>query len=117
MFIMRNKSELYKKEQLQISNKIIDILKLDENNQIILYYLENDHEKINLIMDLIPDIRKYFRFGSIIGVECPNKLKRPWMSIIRQITKLTHNMSYKDRQLTINGKKIRTHIFTFTKIL
>lgn len=116
-FIMRSKSELYKKEQMQIANKIIDILNLDENNQIVLYHLENDHEKVKQIMDLIPDIRKYFCFGTIAGVECPSNLKRPWMSIIRQITKLTHSLTYKDKQLTINGRKIRTHVFTFTKLL
>ena len=113
---MRNKSELYKKEQIRIANKIIDILKLDENNQITLYHLENNPDKIKQIMDLTPDIRKYFSFFDIAGVECPSKLKRPWMSIIRKITKLTHVMTYKDRQITIDEQKIRTHVFTFTKL-
>lgn len=114
---MRNKDELYKKEQLRLSNKIIDILKLDENNQITLYQLENDSDKIKQIMDLIPDIRKYFSFSDIAGVERPEILKRPWMSIIRQVTKLTHTISRKDKQMTSNGIRIRTQLFTFTKLL
>lgn len=113
---MRNKSELFKKEQHQISLKIIEILQLDNNNQITLYHLDNDTNKTQKIMDLIPDIRKYFSFSSIAGVEYPNKFKRPWMSIIRHITKLTHLMSRKNKHLYINGADITTQLFTFTKI-
>lgn len=112
---MKLKSELYKDEQIKLSNKIIDILDLDENNQITLYYLDNDEEKQNKIIELIPDLRKYFSFSSINGLERTETTSRPWLSIIRQITKITHNMTYKDKQLTINGKKIRTKIYTFNK--
>ncbi len=55
---MRNKSDLYKSEQIKISNKIIEILELDENEQIILYHLDHDKIKTDRIMALIPDIRK-----------------------------------------------------------
>jgi len=113
---MRNKSDLFKKEQYQLSLKIINILQLDENNQITLYHLENDNDRIKKILDLIPDIRKYFSFSSIAGVEYPDKFKRPWMSIIRHITKLTHLMTRKDKHLYINGNDIRTQLYTFTKI-
>jgi hypothetical protein len=113
---MRYKSELYKKEQLLLSNKIIDILQLDGNGQIILYYLDNDKTKTDKILALLPELRKYFAFHSIVGLESPEKLKRPWLSIIRQITKLTHIMSFKDKQLTINGKIIRSRIYTFVKL-
>ena len=112
---MRYKSELYKKEQIELSNKIIDILELDQHNQVILYYLDNDKQKTDKIMALVPELRKYFTFYHIVGLESPEAVKRPWLSIIRNITKLTHNMTYKDKQLTINGKIIRSKIYTFTK--
>ena len=112
---MRLKSELYKDEQIKLSNKIIDILGLDENNQIILYYLDTDEEKQNKIMALIPELRKYFSFRDIQGLERPESTKRPWLSIIRQITKITHNMTYKDKQITTNNKTIRTKLYTFLK--
>ena len=51
-----------------------------------------------------------------LGLETPEKAKRPWLSIIRQITKLTHACTYKDKQLTIDGKCIRSRIYTFSKI-
>ena len=112
---MKLKSELYKDEQMQLSNKIIDILELDKNNQIVLYYLDNDSQKINEIMKLVPELRKYFSFSCINGLERTETTKRPWLSIIRQITKLTHEMNYKDKQLTIKGEKIRSQIYTFNK--
>ena len=61
---MKLKSILYKKEQDEIINKIIDILVLDNNNSIILYELDNDKIKQDKILELIPDIRKYFSFTS-----------------------------------------------------
>jgi hypothetical protein len=64
---MRLKRELYKKEQLYLSNKIIDILELDEKNQIILYHLDNNIEKQNNIIKLIPELRKYFSFRNMRG--------------------------------------------------
>lgn len=112
---MRYKSELYKKEQIELSNNIINILGLDQNNQVILYYLDNDKQKTDKIMALIPDLRKYFTFYHIVGLESPETVKRPWLSIVRHITKITHKMSYKDKQLTINGKIIRSKIYTFIK--
>jgi hypothetical protein len=112
---MKYKSELYKKEQINLSNKIINILGLNENGQIILYHLDNDKNKTDKIMLLLPDLRKYFMFKNINGIENPNKLKRPWLSIIRHITKITYNMVSKDRHLMIDGNTIRTKIYTFTK--
>jgi hypothetical protein len=110
---MRYKSELYKKEQIELSNEIINILELDENRQIILYHLDNDKNKTNKIMSLIPELRKYFMYKNIVGIENPEQLKRPWLSIIRHITKLTHNMISKDKQLIVSEKIVRTKIYTF----
>jgi len=94
---MRLKSELYKKEQSDILNKIIEILNLDENNQITLYSLDNDTSKQNKIMSLIPDIRKYYSFRDIKAK--PNKIDRPWLSIIKQITKNKYNILRKDHRI------------------
>ena len=43
---MRLKSELYKNEQIQIMNQIIDIIQLDNDNGFILYKLDNDSGRI-----------------------------------------------------------------------
>lgn len=114
---MRYKSELYKKEQIEISNKIINILELNEKGQIILHHLDNDKNKTDKIMALIPNLRKYFAYDDIVGISRPNNVKRPWLSIIRHVTKLTHTMISKDKQLNVNGKLIRTKMYTFTQML
>lgn len=110
---MRRKDEIFRNEQLSLSKKIIEILELDENNQMILYLLDNDENKKKQIMDLIPDIRKYFSFHNIVGANLPDKIKRPYMSIIRHVTKLTHKLIRNDKMITINHNSIRTTIYTF----
>ena len=80
---MRLKSELYKKEQNELVDKIIEIHELDDENSIILYNLDNNKEKQDKILALIPEIRKYYSFTTIIGASEPEKTKRPYLSIIR----------------------------------
>ena len=110
---MKLKSELYKNEQLQICDTIIDILQLDNTKSTTLYELDNNKDKQKRILDLIPDIRKYFSFTSIIGASEPEKTKRPWLSIIRNITKLKYDMIHGDFVLKKNDEKIRTKKYVF----
>jgi hypothetical protein len=90
---MKLKSELYKKEQDEIIDKIMTALELDKDNGIVLHVLDNDKPKQYKILELIPDIRKYFSFTAIIGASEPDRAKRPYLSIIRQITKNKYNSS------------------------
>jgi len=113
---MRLKSELYKKEQEEIINKIIIILDLEHKNTYTLYELDKNVEIQNKIMELIPEIRKWFSFNGIKAVGEPEKIKRPWLSIIKQFTKPKYILESKDFQFTENGKYIRTHIYSFSLI-
>jgi hypothetical protein len=111
---MRNKKDLYKKEQDEIIDKIITSLNLDNNNSIILYDLDNDIDKQNKILELIPNIRKYFSFTSSIGASEPEKAKRPYVSIIRQFTKNKYIMISSDYKLKLdNETNVRTKKYTF----
>jgi hypothetical protein len=110
---MRLKSELYKNEQIQIMNQIIDILQLDNDNGFILYELDNDTDKQTKIMELIPIIRKYFTFTHMVGVRNPEKVKRPYLSIIKHIVKLQYKMLSCDYRLKINNEEIRTKKYIF----
>ena len=112
---MKLKRELYKKEQLEIMNKIISILDLDNNNSITLYNLDNDTNKQEEIMKLTPNIRKYFTYACIMGVREPTKTNRPWLSIIKHITKLKYKMISSDYRTIINDNKIRTKRYFFIK--
>ena len=46
------------------------------------------------IIELITDIRKYFRFNSIKAFGEQHLIKRSWLSIIKQITKLKYPRTY-----------------------
>jgi len=111
---MKLKSILYKKEQEELVNKIINILELDNINSIILYDLDNDKNKQNKILELIPEIRKYYSFSTIIGASEPNKAKRPYLSIIRQLTKNKYKLNSYDYRIKQDGKEdIRTKKYIF----
>ena len=113
---MRLKSELYKKEQDEIVDKIISILDLENKNTYTLYEFDNNKEIQKKIMELIPEIRKWFSFNGIKAVGEPSKIKRPWLSIIKHLLKPRYNIESKDFQFTENGKYIRTHVYRFIDV-
>jgi hypothetical protein len=113
---MRLKSELYKKEQDEIIDKIITILDLENKNTYTLYELDKNEEIQKQIMELIPEIRKWFSFNNMKAVGEPSKRKRPCLSIIKQLTKTKYNIESNDFQFTENGKYIRTHKYLFNKL-
>ena len=110
---MKLKSELYKEEQSEILNKLVHILDLDDNSSVILYELDNDETKQQKILELLPDIRKFFSLSNVRGIKNPETLERPWLSIIRQMSKLKYKMISNDYRVTKDGKKIRTKKYTF----
>ena len=113
---MRLKSELYKKEQEEIISKIITILDLENKNIYTLYELDNNEQIQKNVMELIPEIRKYFAFNNLKAVGEPTKRKRPWLLIIKQLTKNSYELLSEDCRISNNGKEIRTHQYTFTKL-
>ncbi len=113
---MRKKTELYKEEQDTIIEQLIEILGLDDQMSITLYELDNDQEKIDKIMELVPTIRKYFSASTVIGITDPEKTSRPWLSILRQILKGRYNMLSCDHRIKTDDKTIRTKKYLFQKI-
>jgi carbonic anhydrase len=112
---MRLKSELYKKEQEEIVDKIAKILDLENKTEYTLYELDKNEEIQKQIMELIPEIRKYYSFNGIKAVGEPSKIKRPWLSIIKHLIKSKYNIKSVDYHFTENGKHIRTQIYNFIK--
>lgn len=110
---MRLKSELYKKEQEEIVDKIVKILDLENKTEYTLYELDKNEEVQKQIMELIPEIRKWFSFNNMKAVGEPSKRKRPWLCIIKQLIKLKYNIVSSDCRLIIDGVEIRTHKYLF----
>lgn len=117
---MRKKTELYAKEQDAIIEQILQILELDEHRSWVLYDVETDPEKQHRLMKLVPSIRKFFSFSTIRGVSEPHRSPRPWLSMVRQITKSKYNMlsCYHRVEVEVDGqiKKIKTQRYIFQKI-
>jgi len=113
---MRLKSELYKKEQDNITDKIISILDLENKNTYTLYELDHNEEIQKQIMELIPEIRKWFAFNNMKAVGEPERIKRPWLSIIKKLVQPKYSMENKEGQFKINEKWIKSPIYIFTKV-
>ena len=99
-----------KVEQEDLADKIIEILELDENNSITLYELDHDKEKQEKITKLAPDIRKYFTYTCIMGVKDP--IKRPWLSIIKHVTKVKYKLTVKEIRVK-DSKTLKTPKYYF----
>ena len=110
---MRLKSVLYEKEQNKIMKQVIDILELDDENSITLHELDTNPDKQKKLLDLIPIIRKYFSFSCIMGVREPEKIKRPYLSIIKHISKLKYKIITSDHRIKLKDKIIRTKKYYF----
>ena len=115
---MRLKSELYKKEQEEIVDKIITILDLENKTEYTLYELDKNEEIQKQIMTLIPEIRKYYSFNGIKAVGEPTKIKRPWLSIIKHLIKTKYNLESKEYRFfnEKENKYLRTQKYIFTKL-
>jgi hypothetical protein len=112
---MRLKSELYSKEQSDLEDKLIGILNLDDKNSITLYELDIDIEKQQKILDLIPEIKKYYNCKCISGICNIDKNKRPYLSIIKHLTKKKYDIfsgdfTFRDKN---NDESIRTKKYLF----
>jgi hypothetical protein len=113
---MRLKSELYKKEQLEILDKIVAILNINKQPAMTLLDLDNDTEKQTAIMELLPDVYKYFSKSYIEGAKRPGRVKRPWLSIAKAILKLKYTLVTSGYNLTLpNGNRFQTVKYYFVR--
>lgn len=112
---MRLKSELYSKEQNNIIRQIIQILDLDNKNTFTLYELDNNKIIQDKIIELIPEMRKWFSFNNMKAIGEPQNLKRPYLSIIKYMLKELYIIETKDFQFTKDNIHIRTKKYIFTK--
>ena len=109
---------MYKKDQEEIVDKIITILDLENKTEYTLYELDKNEEIQKKIMELIPEIRKYYSFNGIKAVGEPNKIKRPWLSITKHLTKEKYNLESKEYRFfnEKENKYLRTQKYIFHKI-
>lgn len=78
-------SDKYQNEREEICNKLIEILQLDENDNFLLYDLEEDTNKQQNILEMKEEIKKYFAVSCISSFKPNFKCKRPYLNIVRSI--------------------------------
>ena len=113
--IMRLKNELYDDEQSKIKKELIDILELNNKNGFILYQIDHDEELKSKIMGLLPKIRTFYSMSKITAISTPERIKRPYISIIRHILKNDYDILSAEHTLKIDDKIIRTKRYVFIK--
>ena len=90
----------YIEEKEALALKLYDILAL-KNNYFLLCELDKDEIKQEQIMNLVPDIKKFFKTKDFcfLNFKDQNRLKKPYMSIIRGVLKF---MKYQFIMETVN---------------
>ena len=113
---MRLKSELYEKEQNEMRDKIIKIMDLENKNKFTMFELDGNLDIQTQITELIPELRKWFAFNNMKAVGEPDKRKRPWLSIIKNILKPRYKIEKKEHQFKTNDKWRKSPMYVFTKV-
>lgn len=92
----------YVNERNELTQKLLKILNIDENNKTFCsFMLDNDKEKQQKILDLEPDVKKYFSTAHWSYYHKNSKAaERPYLSLAKSILK--------DMKIKVN--KIRASI-------
>ena len=84
---MPKQVDKYNKERQDVLNKMFSILGINENNNtFLLHELDSNVDKQNKILELEPDIKKYFICGSWSCFRTPD-IKRKPLSMIKCLMK------------------------------
>lgn len=96
------KSRKYANEQAAIVKQVMDMLNL-EGDGFYLYDIDRNKDIQKKIMDLVPEIWKYFPHVNITGLIYPEKCKRAWLSIVRGVIKNQYVLKYRTCRYQIEG--------------
>ena len=101
---------IYNYEKEKIITKIKNILDLNNKITHTLYELDNNLEIQQDIMNLIPELKIHY---NLINLE---KLKRPWLWIIKNILNSRYNIIVTNIRIKINNIPIKTRQYYFSGI-
>lgn len=101
-----SKSKKYAVEQFLIQKQIISLLELESG--FYLYEMDRNLSKQEEIMDLVPEIWKYFAHMNVTGLLYPERCKRPWLSIVRGVLKNRYQLKYKACRYSTNSGSVFT---------
>jgi hypothetical protein len=82
------------------------LLVFKESNTVTLYYLDNNKELQENIMNMKHDFRKEFFLHQETSIQRPEALKRPWLSLIKSFIGKKYSIIIED--YTDKESKVRT---------
>jgi len=95
---MPKRVDKYDKERMDILQKMFNILDINENNNtFLLHELDNNDEKQKQILELEPEIKRYFICSSWSCFKDPN-IKRKYLSLIKHMLKYMNYNIYSVRK-------------------
>jgi hypothetical protein len=83
----KKKDVKYSVQQMHILNTLLNILNFNGDYTFLLVDLDERQELQSNILDMIPDIRRYYPSSGCVGVHSDRRCKRPYLSIIRFLLK------------------------------
>lgn len=88
----QSKAVQYAAEQLRLKSQIVDVIGFDQNMSFTLLHLDTSTNRQNAVMQMLPELKKYFSLSKFTNIHTPNNAVRPWLSIIKNILKDDHEI-------------------------
>lgn len=113
---MPKQVDKYTNERQDVLNKMFSILGINEhNNTFLLHELDSNIDKQSQILQLEPDIKKYFLCGKWNCFTDPN-IKRKYLSLIKNTVKtMGYSIISARRNVKIDDKIIGAVVYHITK--
>lgn len=108
---MKKKQELYEAEQNALIYRLLEVLDLDNESSFLLSTFDLSEEKQKQIMDLYPDVRKFFSLTNVQAIANPDSAQRPWLSLIKNVLK----QKYKVLGVAYRLKHEEDETYSFTR--
>ena len=104
---MPKKINATESEQDALIDNIRELI-FGDRNYCILYELDKREDIHNKIYDLIPVLKSNFLIHNIPGVQRPETLKRPWLSIMRAFLKRKYSIISENYLLKLPNEVVAT---------
>lgn len=101
-------------QQEQLIDKLEQIL-LSEQKSITLYDLDQNKEVQEQIMSMVNEIKEAFHVHNFTGINRPDNMKRPWLSIVRTLLQKRYTImieDYRDKEKGVRTKRYHFQLKT-----
>lgn len=113
---MQSKKVTYDYQRRSIVEDLVDIMDLTTTDQYTLYDMDQNKDLQDAVLELIPRIREAYNCNNFKAITDTERIKRPWLSIIKTILKPHYTITTQDYHFKQNNKYIHTKKYTFSKI-